>query len=155
MTDSSCSTPNADRGRFERIGVAADAPSVSRTREEFAEWLQHRLDLDSIRLNDVVLAANEALANAAEFAYLQADGDGVVDLRALYDPAVSMLTVTVADEGVWREPPSDQSRIRGRGIPLMRALSDQTTFDSSERGTTVYLQFNNVNVGAVPSAMCS
>ena len=91
MIDSvSCAGPDwpaADIGRFECIGVAAEAESASRIREEFAEWLQRFFDLDPIRSSDLVLAINEALANAAEFAYLSADSDRpkTMDLIARYD----------------------------------------------------------------------
>ena len=50
-----------------------------------------------------------------------------------------------ADQGCWREPdPAKQGRIRGRGIPLMRALADDVTIDTSALGTTVCLRFDSV-----------
>jgi serine/threonine-protein kinase RsbW len=131
--------------RFERTGMAADAQNAARAREEFAEWLERFLDLDPIRASDLVLAINEALANCAEFAYVTADRPGTMDVQAVYDPADRRLTVTVADHGVWRMPdPQPVSRTRGRGIPLMQALSDRTQIDSSSEGTTVRMQWADV-----------
>ena len=37
-----------------------------------------------------------------------------------------------------------QYALRGRGIPLMRALADQTRIDTSERGTQVRLTWANL-----------
>lgn len=136
-----------DGDRFADNGVAADARNAGRVRDEFAGWLRGRVDLDDIRFNDVVLAVNEALANAAEFAYLKKSGVGTLDVEAVQDRDAATLTVTISDQGCWREPdPATQGRVRGRGIPLMRALADNITIDTSALGTTVCLRFDNVRV---------
>ena len=132
----------ADGDRFIRNDVVADAHNAARVRDEFATWLRTRGDLDRVRFSDVVLAVNEALANTAEFAYLHSGGPGTIDVEAVQDGAT--LTITIADQGRWREStPATQSRSRGRGIPLMRALSDELTIDSSPLGTTVCLRFEH------------
>ena len=147
MTTPSCPCPCPNDGdRFADSGVAADARNACRLRDEFAGWLRGRVDLDDVRFNDVVLAVNEALANAAEFAYPQKDGIGTLDVEAVRDRAAATLTVTITDRGCWREPdPARQGRVRGRGIPLMRALADHITIDTSALGTTVCLRFDNVH----------
>ena len=38
-------------------------------RHELSQWLRAHFALDPVRRNDVLLAVNEALTNAAEFAY--------------------------------------------------------------------------------------
>jgi serine/threonine-protein kinase RsbW len=145
MIDSVPQADVANAERFERIGIAADAGSVSHIREQFARWLERFFDLDRIRCSDLVLAINEALANAAEFAYLKADSPGTIDLRAHYDPNAGSLTATICDRGVWRAPnPKPSNRSRGRGIPLMKALSDRATIETSTAGTRVHLQWNGV-----------
>jgi serine/threonine-protein kinase RsbW len=132
--------------RFERV-TAADAGCVAGTREELGRWLQHQFHLSSIRLNDVILAGYEALANAAEYAYLDAGAPGPVTVRAVHDPVQSALTLTVADRGRWRPfDPANASRVRGRGIPLMAGLADQASIDTSTRGTTVRLVFDDVRL---------
>jgi serine/threonine-protein kinase RsbW len=144
MTTTSYPCPD-DGDRFADNGVAADARNAGRVRDEFAGWLRARVDLDDVRFSDVVLAVNEALANAAEFAYLQQHGMGLIDVEAVRDRTAATLTVTITDQGCWREPdPAKQGRVRGRGIPLMRALSDDVTIDTSALGTTVCLRFDNV-----------
>ncbi len=140
MTTPSYSSPSAEGDRFIRNDVVADAYNAARVRDEFASWLREYGDLDRVRFSDVVLAVNEALANTAEFAYLQKGGVGTIDVEAVRDNGT--LTVTIADQGHWREStPATQSRTRGRGIPLMRALADDLTIDSSALGTTVCLRF--------------
>ena len=51
--------------------VAADALSARRTRVEFRNWLETHFRLGAERLYDLVLAVSEAIANAAEFAYVE------------------------------------------------------------------------------------
>ncbi|EHB50269.1 putative anti-sigma regulatory factor, serine/threonine protein kinase [Mycolicibacterium rhodesiae JS60] len=136
--------------RFTRNDVVADAHNAARIRDDFASWLRARGDLDRVRFSDVVLAVNEALANAAEFAYLHG-GPGTLDVEAVHDGAI--LTITIADQGRWREStPATQSRSRGRGIPLMRALADDLTIDSSALGTTVCLRFEHFHAARQDAA---
>lgn len=128
---------------FARV-VAADAKTVGRVRSEFAQWLRGHFALDEERTSDVVLAVNEALANAAEFAYVGVADLGTVAIEAHHSIALARLVVVVTDHGVWREAdPSQRSHTRGRGIPLMRALSDVATIESSPGGTRVQLRFDD------------
>jgi anti-sigma regulatory factor (Ser/Thr protein kinase) len=145
--------PAADSDRFAANGVVADATAAGNTRQEFAGWLSEHADLDEIRLSDIVLAVNEALANAAEFAYAGAGGstldagtsDGTFDIEAVLDHDSGTLTVTISDQGRWREKdPNTEQRTRGRGIPLMRMLAEDVAIDRSALGTTVCLRFDQV-----------
>jgi serine/threonine-protein kinase RsbW len=71
---------------------------------------------------------------------------GTIDVEAVQDRVAATLTVTITDQGSWHEPePAKQGRVRGRGIPLMRALADDVTIDTSALGTTVCLRFDNVH----------
>lgn len=145
MIDSVPSTDVANPERFERTGVAADAEGAGRTREAFARWLADHFTLDPTRSSDLVLATNEALANAAEFAYWMAGRPGTIDVLARYHPPDRTLTVVVADRGTWRVPdPKPATRLRGRGIPLMQALTDRTTIERTPAGTRVCLEWSDV-----------
>jgi serine/threonine-protein kinase RsbW len=145
MIDSMSSAELANAELFARVGIAADVESAARIREEFARWLRRYFDLDPIRLSDLVLATNEALANAAEYAYLLVDPPGTMDLRASYARHDGRLTVTVSDDGIWRMPNLNPvNRARGRGIPLMHALSDRATIETSPGGTEVCLEWNDI-----------
>lgn len=135
-----------DAERFERIGVAAMPETVGPIRDEFAGWLARFFDLGAERTSDLVLAVYEALANSAEFAYLEGSGDpvGTMDLTVWYDVADRSITAVVSDRGVWRM--SDGREIaRGRGISLMRALSDRASIESSVDGTTVQMVWRRVS----------
>jgi len=137
-----------DRSRFQRTRVAADAPSAAKTRLEFGNWLQRYFALSAERFNDLLLAVNEALANAAEFAYTDFSQSGTLDVSAAYDDDSDTLAVTVNDSGRWRvpQPAPNGSRfqIRGRGIPLMQALADKATIDRTPNGTHVTLTWNRL-----------
>jgi serine/threonine-protein kinase RsbW len=130
--------------RFERVGIAADAQTASLTRDEFAAWLRSFFNLDPARSSDLVLAINEALANCAEFAYLKTPGAGTMNVQAWHDVVESTITVVVSDRGSWRTPQEPRVRSRGRGIPLMEALSDRATIEKSDHGTHVRLEWANV-----------
>ncbi|MGV0804641.1 ATP-binding protein [Mycolicibacterium setense] len=126
--------------------VRAAPEDAARIRREFSSWLSTHLTLDATTASDVVLAVNEALANAAEFAYLDAPAPGLMHVRADYDGDTDVLTVTVSDEGVWRIAETDHKNpARGRGIPLMRALTDRAVIDSNQAGTEVRLQWDHID----------
>lgn len=146
MIDSMPPSEVANSERFERFGLDADARAVSRTREEFAQWLHRFFNVDAVRSSDLVLAINEALANAAEFAYLRAERPGTIDIQATYHPTEQKLTAKICDRGTWRTRQTDPApRTRGRGIPLMETLSDQATIETSTDGTRVQLEWNGIS----------
>jgi serine/threonine-protein kinase RsbW len=156
MIDSVSAANVSNAERFVRVGIAADGEAAAHLREEFSGWLETFFDLDSIRSSDLLLATNEALANAAEFAYATVDRPGTMDMLAAFDPAEGVLTVTVADRGVWRErtPAAHANKARGRGIPLMEALTDRAEIDRSPAGTRVVLQWTGITnrAGSVESS---
>jgi serine/threonine-protein kinase RsbW len=85
------------------------------------------------------------LANSAEYAYGVAGIVGTMDLLAWHDSGDSSITVVVSDHGEWRmAETAPENRSRGRGIPLMRALSDRTAIETSIDGTQVRLMWTNV-----------
>jgi anti-sigma regulatory factor (Ser/Thr protein kinase) len=135
-----------DRSRFVRTRVAADARSAARTRGEFGVWLERYFSLDNDRFSDLLLAVNEAIANAAEFAYVDTAERGTVDVRAAYDGDADTLAVSVHDRGRWRhkKPVQYQQQMRGRGIPLMEALADDVTIDRTPQGTHVTLTWTGL-----------
>lgn len=146
MIDPMPPAETATATRFERFGLRAEAETVSRVRQDFAQWLRQFFHLDAVKSSDLVLAINEALANAAEFAYLLAEQPGTIDVQATYHPAEQNLTVDICDRGTWRKRQTDpMPRTRGRGIPLMEALSDRATIETSATGTRVRLEWNGIN----------
>lgn len=131
-----------DRADFVRADIAADAISAAQTRVEFGTWLRSHFTLGDDRYNDLLLAVYEALANAAEYAYVDAPLPGTVGLNAAYAPDSDTLVVSVIDHGKWRVPKGDQpANLRGRGIPLMHALADEATVEGTPDGTEVTLRW--------------
>ena len=139
-----------DQSRFVRRRIAADASSAARTRAEFGSWLDRHFTLGAERFNDLLLAVNEAIANAAEFAYIDAAQCGTMDVSAAYDVDSDTLAVTVNDRGRWRNnvpaptPAGRRCQVRGRGIPLMRALADEAIIDGTPHGTNVRLTWTQL-----------
>jgi GAF domain-containing protein/anti-sigma regulatory factor (Ser/Thr protein kinase) len=84
-------------------------------------------------LYDIVVACQEACANAVEHAY----GPGHAHFEVDASHREAQIRVTVRDEGRWRPPRGSH---RGRGLPLMRALMDAVDVEQSEAGTVVVLE---------------
>jgi len=138
--------------QFARVDAVADPQSAARIRREFADWLRRYFTLDATKISDIVLAVNEAMANAAEFAYAAVNRLGTMNVQAQFDGRAATLTVTVTDQGAWRTADAaTKEPKRGRGLPLMHALADRAAVDSSQAGTRVCLEWNHVTAaGAQP-----
>jgi anti-sigma regulatory factor (Ser/Thr protein kinase) len=123
----------------------ADAYTAARARTAFSTWLQRHCHLGTTVGHDVLLAVNEALANAVEHAYAGTSGN--VDLAAGYDVDQDTLSVTVEDHGRWRPPTAGADKRysqRGRGFVLMRALADDLAIDATAEGTRVSLTWHHL-----------
>jgi anti-sigma regulatory factor (Ser/Thr protein kinase) len=141
-------SPHHGDARFTRAGIAADAAGAAQTRVEFGGWLEQQFTLSDERLNDLLLTTYEALANAAEFAYLDVPAPKTIDVHAHYDSGSDCLVVTISDRGRWRQPvdtsleTDPRFRLRGRGIPLMHALADEAAIHTGTAGTQVRLSWH-------------
>ena len=128
--------------RFRRDQLAADAQAAGRARFDFESWLHAHFTLSAASRVDLMMAVNEAVANAAEHAYFGSRfGAGSFDVDANYDTARDSLTVAVKDRGRWRlpNPATGPLSVRGRGIQLMHALADDVSIDTTSAGTCVRL----------------
>jgi anti-sigma regulatory factor (Ser/Thr protein kinase) len=94
----------------------------------------------------VVLAVNEAAANAIEHGYQH--GRGRVEITG--DLAGHEVRLSVVDHGDWRAGRPDPAR--GRGLPLMRTLMDDVDIELLDPGTRVVLR-RNVATGEDEPAM--
>jgi anti-anti-sigma factor len=84
-------------------------------------------------VEDLQLALGEALANAVEHAYRdQPPGDCTYAVSWLPDGGVD---VRVEDFGTWRPVPADPG-FRGRGLRLIRELSEDAVLEPSPSGGT-------------------
>ena len=111
--------------------------------------LQAWLELNGCTPDDadaVVLAVNEAAANAIEHGYR--NGEGRVEVAG--DLVDHELRMSVVDHGDWR--PGHPDPARGRGLPLMRTLMDDVDIEPLTPGTRVILR-RRVDVGEDAPAM--
>ncbi|MFF0543898.1 SpoIIE family protein phosphatase [Nocardia thailandica] len=82
---------------------------------------------------DLVAAANEACSNSVEHAYRDTEPARVV-LTATCDG--DRVVIEITDTGVWRPRPADPG-FRGRGVEMMRALTEHVEFEHGDTGTRV------------------
>ncbi len=122
-----------DQGDRLALSLPAEVGQLVVLRRILERWLAERRVEPGV-LHDVVAASGEAAANAIEHAY---GPDGGV-LRVTAEWAVQEIVLTVRDFGRWRSP-----RVvhRGRGIPIMQALTDAVRIDRSDAGTSVELRW--------------
>ena len=114
----------------------ADSEQLAVIRRELSDWLAP-LGLTEEETADVVLAVDEAAANAVRHAY-GPDETGAVELTLWTEPGT--LSIEVVDHGSWRAPATDPSRQSGRGIPLMSTMSESVLIHYDERGSRVLLR---------------
>jgi anti-sigma regulatory factor (Ser/Thr protein kinase) len=127
-----------------RVGVAGpalsiviepDAGELASVRHDVELWVGPTGAADD-DIGDLVLAINEAAANAVEHAYVGAHKREQVRVRGTVEKGC--VEVTVCDQGTWRAPWG--SRHRGRGIDLIRALVDDVDIATTPAGTSVRLR---------------
>ena len=122
---------DAQRTGFE-VELPAHPEHLPGVRRRLRGWLSRRA-LDEQQIDDTILAVSEACNNAIEHAYRETEGAISVSIREEADT----LRIVVEDHGSWREErPSDE---RGRGIMLMRNLTDSAEIESTPHGTRVTL----------------
>ena len=115
------------------LRIPARASALSPVRRSLRAWLREHGGEPTV-VDDIVLGAGEALANAVEHAYRSGDGD--VRMRAeLEDGTVS---ITVIDHGAWRPPRLETDR--GRGLAIMRSTMDDVELTRDALGTRVVLR---------------
>ena len=130
-------------GRIEFVHRSwpADPAQLAVIRHELADWLTP-LRLTDDETADVVLAVDEAAANAVLHAYGPAES-GVVELTLWTEPGPGVddatLSIEVVDHGHWRRP--DQPAVAGgRGIPLMSSVVESVLIHYDDRGSRVLLR---------------
>ena len=119
------------------IDQVVTADHLSDIRHQLASWLQSAAVPDE-QVADIVLSVNEACANSIEHGYRERE-PGKVRIDGENDGARVHLKVT--DGGSWK-PASVEPGMRGRGLLLIRAVSDWLEMDCTPSGTTVDMSFN-------------
>ncbi|MCE5288713.1 MAG: SpoIIE family protein phosphatase [Nocardiaceae bacterium] len=117
------------------LDLAATPDSLATIRQELSKWL--RLGgVETAKISDIVLAVAEAATNAIEHAYRNVDS-GRVDIKASVEN--HDVVIVTRDAGSWQPPAADSGQ-RGRGISLIRALTDETDISSDGDGTVVTMR---------------
>jgi serine/threonine-protein kinase RsbW len=135
-------TPDDAPGRVEFVHRSwpADPDQLSVIRHELAGWLAP-LALTDDETADVVLAVDEAAANAVRHAYGPGTS-GRVELTMWTEPGT--LCVEIVDHGSWRPPaaptPVGDPADSGRGIPLMSSMAEAVLIHYDDRGSRVLLR---------------
>ncbi|MFI7689836.1 SpoIIE family protein phosphatase [Nonomuraea sp. NPDC049655] len=118
------------------VDFPAESSQLAPVRSALREWLA-RCQLTPSLVQNVLVAAGEACANAIEHGHRNAPGR-TIRLRAVATPGD--LRLTVADTGRWKPPEPEANPHRGRGVALMRALMNEVTIEPGAAGTTVDMQ---------------
>jgi serine phosphatase RsbU (regulator of sigma subunit)/anti-sigma regulatory factor (Ser/Thr protein kinase) len=109
-----------------------DRTALAAIRQLLRRWLEARGASDD-EIYDIVVACQEACANAVEHAYRP--GRHWFELDATHDRGC--VRVTIRDRGQWRPP---RGIHRGRGVMMMRGLMDSVAIEHTDDGTTVVLE---------------
>jgi PAS domain S-box-containing protein len=117
------------------MNFALDASDLAPGRAALRSWLT-KAGVDPGQIQDVLIAAGEAVANAIEHGHRDRP-EGTISLRAT--AVGDGLQLTVTDTGAWQTPRDIAGSHRGRGISLMRHLMEDLTIRSSGAGTTVHM----------------
>ena len=135
------------RVEFVHRSWPADPAQLSVIRRELSNWLAP-LALTEDETADVVLAVDEAAANAVRHAY-GPGRSGVVELTLWTEPGT--LCVEVVDHGSWRPPTTPRQAPHtgdsGRGIPLMSTMADAVLIHYDARGSRVLLRHRVAEAG--------
>ena len=110
--------------------LPADVESIPLMRRMLGRWL-NEAGATPAEAEDLSLAASEACANAIEHAY--GPGPGILEVSASTSPDGEAV-VAIRDFGSWRAP---RGQNRGRGLMLMRGLTDSVEVIQRDEGTTV------------------
>jgi PAS domain S-box-containing protein len=114
--------------------LPADPAALSELRATVRAWLVAQ-GVPPDTHDDIVLACDEACANAIEHAFERGPGHPIrVELRREDDD----VAIAITDVGTWRAGPPYVDR--GRGIEIMRAVMDDVDIRSNDAGTVVTLR---------------
>jgi anti-sigma regulatory factor (Ser/Thr protein kinase) len=130
------------------VSVPVDPAALAGFRTTVHAWLTAQ-GVPREAHEDVVLACDEACANAIEHAYRRRRSRGrPIQVELRYDDGE--VVIAVRDVGAWRD--DDVERDRGRGIAIMRAVMDDVDIRTDDRGTVVTLRRRALGSDRRPAA---
>jgi len=116
------------------ISMPPEPGALANVRASVRRWLVEVPLSDEAR-EEVVLACNEACANAIEHAYRRGPA---VPIQVSLSRDATAIRIDIVDEGAWRRDGEDAGR--GHGMSLMRALMDEIEVRPSDEGTVVTMK---------------
>lgn len=118
------------------IETPAVAEELAGIRLRLTSWLQ-AAEVGGEQINDIVLVLSEACTNCVEHAYR---GHEVGTMRLHAEAADDEIRARVVDSGSWKTPAANPGN-SGRGLVLIRAISDSVEVANTARGTTFEFRF--------------
>ncbi|MGW6727701.1 SpoIIE family protein phosphatase [Nocardia sp. NPDC055029] len=115
-----------------RLDIPAAASELTGLRRNLYRWFATAAVPHDLAA-DLVAAANEACSNSVEHAYRDTE-PGRVTLTATCEG--DRVVIEVTDSGRWIPTPTDPG-YRGRGVEMMRVLTEDLEFSHDENGTRV------------------
>ncbi|WP_459546901.1 SpoIIE family protein phosphatase [Nocardia sp. X0981] len=117
-----------------RLDVPARPDRLAMLRRTLTAWLSAAAVPHNLTA-DLVAATNEACSNSIEHAYPERTGE--TERVVLTAECVGgRVVIETTDTGTWRPRPADPGP-RGRGIDMMRALTEELEIDHAGPGTRV------------------
>jgi anti-sigma regulatory factor (Ser/Thr protein kinase)/putative methionine-R-sulfoxide reductase with GAF domain len=114
------------------LRLPAEPESLALMRRSLERWLSS-IGVPEEAAYELKVACGEACMNAVEHAY--PPGDAVFEVKALN--LAGNVEIEVRDFGFWRPPRAGSDR--GRGLELMKRLTDSMKVVPGSEGTTVHL----------------
>jgi anti-sigma regulatory factor (Ser/Thr protein kinase) len=114
------------------LRIPGNAAGLQAFRSTTRRWLAGASS-DATEVDEITMAVNEGVQNAIEHGHRRRPTPVTVVLERHGEG----LRITISDRGNWTE---GASRDRGRGLPLMRALMDDVSVDTSGGGTVIVLR---------------
>jgi anti-sigma regulatory factor (Ser/Thr protein kinase) len=115
------------------VVFSAESGQLAPVRTKLRSWLRS-CDIGARAIQDVLVAAGAACANAIEHGHRHSPGQ---QGRPRAVSTANQLRLTISDTGRWRIPRPGDGTHRGHGIALMRVLMQQVTIEPGPAGTTV------------------
>jgi serine/threonine-protein kinase RsbW/stage II sporulation protein AB (anti-sigma F factor) len=115
----------------------AEASSIAPLRSVIVEFAREH-GASHFELEDIALAASEALTNVVLHAYVGRDGPGVVAVEAWMD--ARGLQVIVCDEGIGMRSRSDSPGL-GFGLPVIHRVAREVQVHDSRPGVRLHMTF--------------
>ena len=125
-----------------RIEIPAIADRLIEVRSRLLAWLA-LIGVADVTAADIVLVINEACSNSIEHAYRGAD-TGLIRVEVAREG--EHIVASVSDFGSWQTPRSEPTT-RGRGLAIMRAITDEVELVTSAVGTTIRTSFDVPDAG--------